>query len=111
MASNEKSVKSVRKRKASTPEERENEMIALAVDLAEEQLRNGTASTQVISHYLKLATKRESLERDILEQRYELMSAQTEAIKSAQRVEELYSEALSAMRLYNGQVEKMDDYD
>lgn len=88
--------------RASTPKQRENQMISLAVDLAEKQLREGTASAQVITHYLRLATEKERLEREMLEKRTELMSAKTESIKSAQRMEELYSDALNAMRLYSG---------
>lgn len=89
-------------RRARSPKQRESQMVALAVDLAERQLREGTASTQVIVHYLKLATERERLEREMLEKKTELVTARTEAIKSEQRVEQLYSEALDAMRLYSG---------
>ena len=84
------------------PEARENQMIALAVDLAEKQLMEGTASSQVITHYLKLATSKERLEKELLEQKKELMSAKTEALKSAKRVEELYADALKAMKKYSG---------
>ncbi len=85
-----------------TPESRENQLISLAVDLAEKQLMEGTASAQVITHYLKLGTARERLERQILEQQRELITAKTENLKSAARVEELYAEAIKAMRQYNG---------
>ena len=84
------------------PEARENQMIALAVDLAEKQLMEGTASSQVITNYLKLATSKERLEKELLEQKKELMSAKTEALKSAKRVEELYADALKAMKKYSG---------
>ena len=96
-------------RTASTPEARENQLISLAVDLAEKQLREGTASSQVIVHYLKLATKKEKLEEVMLARRTELVTAQAESIKSAQKVEELYAEALAAMREYSG-MQKEDDY-
>lgn len=88
---------------ALNPEDRENQMISLAVDLAEQQLRDGTASSQVIAHYLKLGSTKQRIEKEILEKQKELITAKTEAIKSAQRVEELYTEALNAMRRYNGQ--------
>lgn len=88
---------------ATTPEARENQLIALAVDLAEKQLSKGTASSQVISHYLKLGSTKERLEKEILEQKRQLMKAQTEAIQSGKRVEELYTKALNAMRVYSGQ--------
>ena len=90
-------------RPASTPEGRENQMISLAVDLAERQLREGTASAQVITHFLKLATTREQLEKEKLERENELLRAKTEALESAKRVEELYANALNAMRNYSGQ--------
>lgn len=92
-----------RGRPALTPEARENQMISLAVDLAEQQLRDGTASSQVITHFLKLATVKERLEREKLEQENRLLIAKTEALQSAKRIEELYDNAISAMRSYNGQ--------
>lgn len=95
---------------ATTPEARENQLISLAVDLAEEQIRNGSASSQVISHFLKLGSTKEKLEKDILEQQRELLRAKTEALQSAKRVEELYTKALDAMRRYSG-VTGMSDED
>ena len=92
----------VRGRPALTPEARENQMIALAVDLAEEQLRNGTASSQVVTHYLKLGSSKEKLEKEILEKQKELITAKTESIRAAKRVDELYAEAITAMRAYSG---------
>lgn len=90
-------------RPALSPEARENQMISLAVDLAERQLMEGTASSQVITHYLKLGTLKEKLEREKLEKENELLRAKTEALESAQRVEELYTNALNAMRIYSGE--------
>lgn len=98
-----------RMRPALTPEARENQMIALAVDLAEKQLIEGTASSQVITHFLKLATTRERLEKEKLEKENELLRAKTEAIESAKRVEELYSDALKAMRSYRGDADDDED--
>lgn len=89
-------------RPALTPESRENQMIALAVDLAEQQLRDGTASSQVITHYLKLGSTKERIEKEILQKQKELIAAKTDAIKSSKQVEELYTQALDAMRLYGG---------
>ena len=94
-------------RRASTPEARENQMISLAVDLAQKQLMEGTASSQVITHFLKLATQKERLEKEKLEEENKLLKAKTEAIQSQKNVEELYKKALSAMKHYSGQ----DDYD
>jgi len=94
---------------ATTPEARENQMISLAIDLAEKQLMNGTATSQVITHFLKLASTKEQLEKDILEQQKELIKAKTESIQSAKRVEELYINALNAMRTYTGATRGDDD--
>ena len=96
-------------RPATTPEARENQMIALAVDLAEKQLIEGTASSQVITHYLKLATTKEKIEREILEKQKELIVAKTENLQSAKRIEDLYSNALKAMQNYSGQTCSMED--
>ena len=101
------------KRPALSPEARENQLIAYAVDLAEKQLREGTASSQVITHYLKLGSSKERLEREKLERENELLRAKAENLQSAQRSEEIYMKALQAMRRYSGQAddEEEDDYD
>lgn len=91
-----------KRRKALTPEARENQLISLAVDLAETQLREGTASAQVITHYLKMASSKEKIEKEILEKQKELIEAKTENLQSAKRVEELYDNAINAMRNYSG---------
>lgn len=96
-------------RPALTPEARENQLISLAVDVAEEQLRNRTASSQVITHYLKLGSTKERLEREKLERENELLRAKAEAMQSAQRVEELYTNALNAMRNYSGNGRNEDE--
>jgi hypothetical protein len=87
---------------ATTPEARENQMIALAIDLAERQLYDGKASSQVITHYLKLGSTKERIEKEILKQQKELIQAKTESIKSSMKIEELYNEAIKAMKKYNG---------
>jgi len=89
-------------RPALSSEAKENQLVSLAVDLAEKQLREGTASAQVITHYLKLATTREKLEKERLEEENKLLRAKTEALQSAKNVEELYKEAMNAMRTYSG---------
>lgn len=96
-------------RPALSPEAQESQMISLATDLAMKQLQEGTASAQVITHYLKLGTQRERLERDILEKQKDLLEAKTEAIKSAKRIEELYAGALDAMRRYSGSQETYEE--
>lgn len=109
MSIKKKEIKEVKRRPpASTPEARENQLIGLAIDLAEKQLREGTASSQVISHFLKIGSTIGKEEREILRSQNELMKAKTEAIKSAKRTEELYTNALNAMRAYSGR-EETDD--
>ena len=90
-------------RPALTPEARENQLIYLATNLAEQQLRDGTASSQVITHYLKLGSTKEKIEKEILEKQKELITAKTESLQSAKRIEELYANAITAMRNYSGQ--------
>jgi hypothetical protein len=92
-----------KRRPATTPEARENQLVALAVDLVEKQLREGTASSQVVTHYLRLGSSREKLEQERLAKENELLDAKVEAMASAKRVEELYAQALAAMRSYAGQ--------
>jgi predicted site-specific integrase-resolvase len=77
-------------------------MVGFAIDLAEEQIRDGTASSQVITHFLKLGSTREKLEQQRLEHENELTRVKIEAIESQQRMEELYKDAIEAMRSYSG---------
>lgn len=98
----------VRRRPATTPEARENQLIALAADLAERQMREGTASSQIVTHYLKLGSTREKLEQERLVMENELAKAKIEAMASAQRIEELYGKAIAAMRNYAGDAEDSD---
>ena len=86
-------------------------MVAYAIDLAEQQLIAGTASSQVITHFLKIGSTKERIEKEILEKQKDLLVAKTEAIQSAKRVEELYGEALDAMRSYTGSKGGEDDQD
>lgn len=96
-------IKERRYRPGLTPEAREDQLVALATNLAEQQLREGTASSQVITHYLKIGSTKERIEKEILKEQKDLIKAKTEALKSEKRVEELYAEALNAMRRYSGQ--------
>lgn len=97
------SKQSVRNRPSIDPEARMNQMIALAVDCAEEQMRNGTASSQIIAYYLKQGSIREQLENERLREENKLLRAKTEQLKSEKRSEELIEEALKAFRNYAGQ--------
>lgn len=96
-------------RPALTPEARENQLVSLAVDLAEKQLREGTASSQVITHYLKLGSTKERIEKEILEKQKELIEAKTQNLKSIENSEKLYADALKAFRGYSGHGDEVDD--
>lgn len=101
-----------RRRPATTLEGRENQLISLATDLAETQLRKGTASSQVITHFLKLGSTRERLEQKRIEQENLLTSAKIDAMSSVQNQENMMREAIDAFRRYSGQeVERFDDDD
>ena len=91
-------------RPALTPEARENQLVSLAVDLAEKQLREGTASSQVITHYLKLGSTKERIEKQ-----KELIEAKTQNLKSIENSEKLYADALKAFRGYSGHGDEVDD--
>lgn len=87
---------------ARSKEGRENQLISLAMDAAEKQMLEGTASSQIICHFLKLGTTNAELEKEKLIHENELLRAKTEAIESAKRVEELYEKAINAMKMYGG---------
>ena len=99
-ANNQNSPKKMRP--ALTPEAREKQLVSLAVDLAEQQLREGTASSQVITHYLKIGSTKEKYEIERLKEENKLLKAKTEQIQSMRNIEELYKDAIAAMRNYSG---------
>jgi hypothetical protein len=101
--------KQKRFRPALNPDARENQLISLAIDLAEQQLREGKASSQVITHYLKLGSSKERLEREKLENENKLLREKAEMIQSAKRSEEFYAEALKAFKTYAGQGDTEDE--
>ena len=104
------SPKTLRKIKSATsPEGREAQLISLAMDVAEERLRNGTATSQEVVHFLRLGSLRERYEREKLENENILLRAKTEALESQARIEELYSKAIEAMRRYNGTQDDRED--
>lgn len=96
------------RRPATTPEGRELQVVSQAIDLAEQQIQAGTASSQVITHFLKLGSSRERLEQQRIRHENELLEVKKEAMEGQKRVEELYLSALDAMRSYQG-VEQPDD--
>ena len=91
-----------RLRPALSPEARENQMIALAIDLAEKQLIEGTASSQVITHFLKLGTTKTELEKEKLRKENSLLETKAKSIQSADDAKIRYEEAIKAMRNYGG---------
>lgn len=104
--------RSRRSRPATTPEGRESQLVALAMDLAEKRLRSGSATSQEVTHFLKLGSSREQLEQERLRHENELLEVKRKAIESQDRVEQRYKEALDAMRAYSGQEPlESDEYD
>ena len=101
-----------RLRPALTPEARENQMISLAMDLVEQRLRDGTASSQETTHFLKAASQKSKLELERLKLENELTAAKTKALANAEEIKVLYEEALKAMRKYggHGEEEEYDEY-
>ncbi len=99
-----------KRRPALDPEARENQMIALAVDLAEKQLIEGTASAQVITHFLKLGTTKTELEKEKLRRENDVLSAKAKAYQSGEEMKELYEKAISAMRDYAGKNDEEEYY-
>ena len=95
-------------RPAITPEARENQLASLAIDLAEKQLQEGTASSQVITHFLKIASVKERLELEKTRHETELLKAKRESIESANRIEELYVKAIEAMKSYRPSADEDD---
>lgn len=91
-----------------TPEARENLMISLAMDLAEQQLRDGTASSQIITELIKRGSTKAKIEKELLEKQRDLAAAKADSIKAADRLEELMKEATRAMRRYQGMDEEED---
>lgn len=87
---------------ATTPEARENQLVNLAIARAEEQLRNGTASSQVICHFLKLGSTRERVEQEFRMRQAENLSAKTTSLNEAKSTEQLYTNAIEAMKRYSG---------
>lgn len=99
-----------------TPEAREKQLISLAYDLAESRLREGTATSAEVVHFLKLGSLKERQELELNQKKMELMTAKTEALQSAKRIEELYGAAIAAMRKYSGvgsdmEIDEDDDYE
>ena len=98
-------------RPALSPEAEEAQMISLAMDCARQQLMDGTASSQVITHFLKLGTEREKLERERLAHENKLIKAKTEEIEDRKEMKQIYADAIAAMKRYQGRDDDVEDYD
>lgn len=109
--SNGKPLNSPKTRPATSPEARENQLISLAYDLVEQRLRDGTATSQETVHFLKLGSTKERVEKEILERQKELITAKTEMLQSAKNVEQLYKNAIIAMRSYTGSPQEEEEYE
>lgn len=107
----ENSKKTTKIHKAMSPEARENQIIALAMDKAEERIRNGTASSQEIVHFLRLGTEKARLEKEKLAKENELLRAKTENLEMQKRSEELTEKVIKAMKEYNGIISDEEEYD
>jgi len=105
-----KPLNSPKTRPATSPEARENQLISLAYDLVEQRLRDGTATSQETTHFLKLGSTKERIEKEILERQKELITAKTEALQAAKNVEQLYRDAIVAMRSYAGANNEEEEY-
>lgn len=110
MATRRRSFESSAERPALTPDSREQQMIALAVNQAEEQLRNGTASSAIVCHYLKLASSETRLKMEKLEEENRLLRAKTQTLEDARNNNELYINAINAMKEYSGHSNEAEDF-
>lgn len=98
-----------KRRPATSSEDREKQLIAYAYDAVEERILNRTATSQELCHFLKLGSTKERIEKEILERQKELITAKTEALKAAKRMEEVYENAIQAMRLYSGELDNDEE--
>lgn len=106
--SNKSGEKRIRRR-ALSPEAREQQLISLAMDVAEEQMENGTASSQIITHYLKLGALKEKKELELVEAEIALKKARVESLQREERIEELFKSALDSFKVYSGQTVTAED--
>ena len=97
-------------RPALDPNDREQQIANAAYNLAEKQILDGTASSQVITHFLKVGSQRERIERERLIEENKKLRAQTEALQSAKHIEELYAAAMQVFKGYQGYEEEQEEY-
>lgn len=96
-------------RPAITPEARENQMIALAMDLVEQRLLDGSASSQETTHFLKLATTKYRVELETMKEQKKLIAAKTEELEGRKETKAMFEEAIKAMRTYSGKGDDVDE--
>lgn len=96
---------------AATVEGRENQLTALAMDLVEERIRNGTATSAETTHFLKIGSTEARLKKEILKAEKKLVEAKAEALESQKKSEELFANAIKAFKEYSGEAEEDDEYD
>lgn len=87
---------------ATSMEARENELISLAYDAAEKRIREGTATSQEIVHFLKLGSSTDRLQKELMESEMKLKDARIQSLESADHLEKIYSDAIEAMKRYSG---------
>ena len=97
------------RRKAQSPEEREAQLISLAMDRVEERMMNGTASSQEYVHFLRAASTKERYEREKVALELELVKAKTENLRMQQKNEEMYANALRAFKRYTGATDEDEE--
>lgn len=102
VGSHEGSTQKLQRTPPKTAQAREDQLIAMAYDRVEDRIRNNQATGPELVHFLKLGSSKGKLEKDILEQEKELVSAKTQSLRSQQSTEELYNKVLEAMKSYSG---------
>lgn len=99
------SVDRIDRRPAMTPEARENQLIEEAIDLVEQRILNGTASSQETTHFLKLGSTKAQYEKEVLKMQRDLMKAKIDNIKSLEKNEEFHQQIIKMFRTYAGEDE------
>lgn len=99
------------RRRAQTPEERENQLIALALDRVEERMQNRTATAQEYIQFIRMASSKARAEADKVALELELVKAKTENLRMQQKNEEMFSNAIKAFKRYSGADSEEDDED
>lgn len=102
-----------RRSPAKTPEERESMLIAMSLSRIEQQIADGTVSSQVLTHFAKLGSSRERLEQERLRNENEVLRKKVQTMEAAVDVKNLMEDALAAFKGYSGQPfydEDADDY-